>query len=48
MVIEGVSHSTVIALMNEVGYKGVKKFETSKQFSNWLRLSLNTKKQVAT
>ncbi len=44
MAIEGVSHSTVIALMSEVGYEGVKKFETPKQFSNWLRLSPNTKK----
>lgn len=47
MAIEGVSHSTVIALMSEVGYDGIKKFETPKQFSNWLRLSPNTKKQVA-
>jgi transposase len=44
MAIEGVSHSTVIALMSEVGYEGVKKFENPKQFSNWLRLSPNTKK----
>jgi len=44
MAIEGVSHSTVIALMSEIGYEGIKKFETAKQFSNWLRLSPNTKK----
>lgn len=44
MAIEGVSHSTDIALMSKVGYEGVKKFETAKQFSNWLRLSPNTKK----
>ena len=44
MAIEGVSHSTVIALMSEVGYDGIRKFETPKQFSNWLRLSPNTKK----
>lgn len=44
MSIEGVSHSTVIALMSEVGSEGIKKFETAKQFASWLRLSPNTKK----
>jgi len=44
MAIEGVSHSTVIALVSEIGYEGIKKFETPKQFSSWLRLSPNTKK----
>ena len=44
MAIEGVSHSTVIALMSEIGYDGIKKFDTSKQFASWLRLSPNTKK----
>jgi transposase len=34
MAIEGVSHSTVIALMSEIGYEGIKKFETAMQFSN--------------
>ena len=43
MTIEGVSHSTVIALMSEVGYEGIKKFETAKQFTSWLRLSPNNK-----
>ena len=43
MTIEGVSHSTVIALMSEVGYQGIKKFETAKQFTSWLRLSPNNK-----
>jgi hypothetical protein len=46
MAIEGVSHSTVIALMSEIGYEGIKKFETPKQFSSWLRLSPNTKRQA--
>ncbi|WP_299762761.1 IS110 family transposase [uncultured Pontibacter sp.] len=41
--IEGVSHSTVLALMSEVGAEGIKKFPTAKQFSNWLRLCPNTK-----
>ena len=44
MAIEGVSHSTVIALMSEIGYDGIKKFDTAKQFASWLRLSPNTKK----
>jgi transposase len=43
MSIEGVSHSTVIALMSEVGLDGFKKFETSKQFASWLRLNPNNK-----
>jgi len=43
MAIEGVSHSTVIALMSEVGLDGIKKFETAKQFTSWLRLSPNNK-----
>jgi transposase len=43
MSIEGVSHGTVIALMSEVGSEGIKKFETAKQFTSWLRLCPNTK-----
>lgn len=43
MAIEGVSHSTVIALMSEVGLEGMKKFKTAKEFSSWLRLSPNNK-----
>jgi transposase len=43
MNIEGVSHNTVIALMSEVGYDGIKKFEAAKQFTSWLRLSPNNK-----
>ena len=40
---EGVSHYTVIALMREVGYEGIKKFDAAKQFTSWLRLSPNNK-----
>ena len=43
MRIEGVSHGTIIALMSEVGSEGIKKFETAKQFTCWLRLCPNTK-----
>jgi transposase len=41
--IEGVSHSTVMALMSEVGAEGISKFPTAKQFTNWLKLCPNTK-----
>jgi transposase len=43
MAIEGVSHSTVMALMSEVGVAGFNKFESSKQFTSWLHLCPNTK-----
>lgn len=43
MAIEGVSHSTVIALMSEVGLEGIKKFNSAKEFSSWLRLCPNNK-----
>jgi transposase len=43
MAIEGVSHSTIMAVMSEVGPEGFKKFQTSKQFTSWLRLSPNNK-----
>jgi transposase len=44
MNIEGVSHSTIMVLMSELGSDGIKKFETAKQFASWLRLAPNTKK----
>ena len=43
LAIEGVSHSTVLSIMSEVGYEGLKKFETAKQFASWLRLVPNNK-----
>ena len=43
MAIEGVSHSTVLSLVSEVGLQGIKKFETAKQFASWLRLAPNNK-----
>lgn len=43
LAIEGVSHSTVLSLMSEVGPEGLKKFSSAKQFSSWLRLSPNNK-----
>ena len=42
LAIEGVSHSTVLTLMSEVGH-GINKFESAKQFTSWLRLAPNNK-----
>lgn len=42
LAIEGVSHSTVLTIMSEIG-NGIHKFPTAKQFSSWLRLSPNNK-----
>lgn len=41
--IEGFSHQTLLTLMSEVGLEGIKKFETAKQFTSWLRLTPNNK-----
>ncbi|NRA10890.1 MAG: IS110 family transposase [Crocinitomicaceae bacterium] len=43
MQIEGVSHSTVLSIMSEIGPQGFKKFQTAKQFASWLRLAPNNK-----
>ncbi len=43
LAIEGVSHSTVLSVMSEVGLEGLKKFATAKQFASWLRLAPNNK-----
>ena len=43
MAIEGVSHSTLLTLMSEIGPDGIKKFATPKQFASWLRLAPNNK-----
>jgi len=42
LAIEGVSYSTVLTLMSEVG-NGIHKFETAKQFASWCRLTPNNK-----
>ena len=41
--IEGVSHSTVLSIMSEIGLDGFKKFNSAKQFSSWLRLAPNNR-----
>jgi len=43
LAIEGVSYSTVLSLMSEVGLEGIKKFKTAKHFTSWLRLAPNNK-----
>lgn len=41
--IEGVSHSTVLTIMSEIGPEGFHKFGSSKHFTSWLRLAPNNK-----
>lgn len=43
LTIEGMSFSTVLALMSEVGFEGIKKFPTAKHFASWIRLAPNNK-----
>jgi len=43
LAIEGVSYSTVLSIMSEVGLEGIKKFASAKQFASWLRLAPNNK-----
>lgn len=43
MAIEGVNDATVMAIISEIGFKGIKKFKTSKEFTAWLRLAPNNK-----
>lgn len=43
LAIEGLSHSTVLSIMAEIGPEGFRKFNSSKQFVSWLRLAPNNK-----
>ena len=43
MAIEGFNDGIIISLISEVGLEGIKKFETAKQFTSWLRLAPNNK-----
>lgn len=43
MEIEGVGDATIMAVISELGLKGIKKFSTGKQFTAWLRLAPNNK-----
>ena len=42
--ISGVSHSTVLSLMSELGTDGLSKFPTAKHFTLWLNLAPNNKR----
>ena len=39
----GISYSTVLSLIGEVGIEGIRKFQTAKHFGSWLRLAPNNK-----
>lgn len=43
LAIEGMSYSTVLSLMSEVGIEGIRKFPSAKHFASWLRLTPNNK-----
>jgi len=43
MEIEGVSHSTVLTIISEIGPEGFKKFPSAKHFTSWMRLAPNNK-----
>ncbi len=43
MAIEGLSYSTVLTIMSEVGPEGFQKFKSAKEFTSWLRLAPNNK-----
>lgn len=41
--IPGVSYSTILSLMSEIGPEGLSKFPTAKHFTSWLRLAPNNR-----
>jgi transposase len=43
MEIEGLNEGLVMCLISEVGMEGIKKFQSAKQFTSWLRLAPNNK-----
>ncbi len=43
LAIPGVSHSTVLTFMSEIGPEGLKKFDSANRFASWLRLAPNNK-----
>lgn len=43
LAIEGMSYATVLTLMSEVGFEGIRKFPSAKHFTSWLRLAPNNK-----
>lgn len=43
LAIPGVSHSTILTLMSEIGPDGFNKFPTAQHFASWLKLAPNNK-----
>jgi transposase len=43
MAIEGFNDGMIMSLISEVGIEGIKKFQSAKQFTSWLRLAPNNK-----
>lgn len=43
LAIPGVSHSTILTLMSEIGPEGFHKFPTAQHFASWLKLAPNNK-----
>lgn len=43
MAIEGLNDATILTIISEVGLEGIKKFDSAKQFTSWLRLAPNNK-----
>ena len=43
MAIEGVNDATIMTIISEIGLEGIKKFDSAKQFTAWLRLAPNNK-----
>lgn len=43
LAIEGMSYSTVLSILSEVGIEGIRKFPSAKHFTSWLRLAPNNK-----
>ena len=43
LAIPGVSHSTVLTIMSEIGSEGFNKFPTAQHFASWLKLAPNNK-----
>ena len=43
MKVEGLSHSTIMTIMSELGPQGFNSFESAKHFTSWMRLAPNNK-----
>ena len=43
MEIEGVNDATIMTIISEIGLNGIRKFDSAKQFTAWLRLAPNNK-----